>query len=358
MSPARRFVVSLGFVLGWVGLFVLGFASGTARAADPTDPPLIVGTKESPPYAYKDEEGIWSGSSIELWREIALALDVEYQFEERDLDGLLRGLERGDLDVAVAALTITSERERRFDFTHPFETSGLSVAVSVPDVSLWSGLWETLRSRQFLQLMLGLGGMQFMVGTLMWWFERKHPHPDFEANPRQGLFSGYWWAVVTMTTVGYGDKTPQTRRGRILALAWMIVSIILISTFTATVASMNTLNQLNADIRTPDDLVRLRVGTIRHSTSETWLRDAELNFRDYEDGPAAITALRNGEIDAVIYDRGLLEQLMVDMHADEIEDLELLSMTWQRQDYAFAVPSGSPLREEINAVLPALLRDR
>lgn len=46
-----------------------------------------------------------------------------------------------------------------------------------------------------------------------------------------------WWSVVTMTTVGYGDKFPTSGPGRLLAVAVMFMSLFLLSSFTATFAS-------------------------------------------------------------------------------------------------------------------------
>jgi voltage-gated potassium channel len=46
-----------------------------------------------------------------------------------------------------------------------------------------------------------------------------------------------WWAYVTITTVGYGDKYPVTTEGRIIAAVLMTAGVGLFGTFTAYVAS-------------------------------------------------------------------------------------------------------------------------
>jgi len=48
---------------------------------------------------------------------------------------------------------------------------------------------------------------------------------------------GLWWAVTTVTTVGYGDRFPTTTEGRILAVMLMLVGISLVGVITASVAS-------------------------------------------------------------------------------------------------------------------------
>ncbi len=54
----------------------------------------------------------------------------------------------------------------------------------------------------------------------------------FGGKPIHGFGSALWFAAVTMTTVGYGDKTPQTPLGRGLAFIWMFLGIVLVSAFT------------------------------------------------------------------------------------------------------------------------------
>src|SRR5207248_6212190 len=53
----------------------------------------------------------------------------------------------------------------------------------------------------------------------------------------QSIGDALWWAVVTTTTVGYGDVSPVTGEGRLIAVGLMIVGIGFIGVFTATVTS-------------------------------------------------------------------------------------------------------------------------
>jgi voltage-gated potassium channel len=63
----------------------------------------------------------------------------------------------------------------------------------------------------------------------------------FEVHAKESNIHGFadalWWAVVTVTTVGYGDKFPVTAAGRGVAVVLMLVGIGLIGVLTATVSS-------------------------------------------------------------------------------------------------------------------------
>lgn len=52
------------------------------------------------------------------------------------------------------------------------------------------------------------------------------------------ILDSIWWALVTMTTVGYGDKVPLTHEGRLLAAFVMLSGVAVVSLFTATISSV------------------------------------------------------------------------------------------------------------------------
>nr|WP_175349453.1 potassium channel family protein [Cellulomonas humilata] len=62
--------------------------------------------------------------------------------------------------------------------------------------------------------------------------ERGQPGANIE-----NLGDGFWWAITTMTTVGYGDRYPVTTTGRFVAAALMVAGIALLGVVTATLAS-------------------------------------------------------------------------------------------------------------------------
>ena len=79
------------------------------------------------------------------------------------------------------------------------------------------------------------------------------------ANPHiQSLGDAFWWAIVTATTVGYGDISPTTSQGRIIAVVLMLVGIGVIGAFTATVASFFVTQEEGPDFKQMEArLVRL-----------------------------------------------------------------------------------------------------
>jgi voltage-gated potassium channel len=60
---------------------------------------------------------------------------------------------------------------------------------------------------------------------------------NVEGSNIKSFSDGLWWAVTTVTTVGYGDRFPTTTEGRILAVMLMLVGISLVGVITASVAS-------------------------------------------------------------------------------------------------------------------------
>ena len=106
------------------------------------------------------------------------------------------------------------------------------------------GLLETLfNSRRLRTIFAALLFFIFLFGYLFYVSE-----PDV-----RNLGDGIWWALVTITTVGYGDITPVTTLGRVVASSLMLLGLGLIATITAIVSAKFIQNFV--DHHTNDDVL-------------------------------------------------------------------------------------------------------
>ncbi len=314
-----------------------------------TQEPIRVAIKEAPPFVVKTADGNWSGPAVELWQHAAGVMNRPFEYREKDLAGLLTAVESGEVDIAVGALSVTTARERRFDFTHPFHTTGFGIATLQLDSGGWLAVLKKLVSGPFLTAAGGLLLILLLTGLIVFLLERRKNPEQFGGNWVQGLGSGLWWSAVTMTTVGYGDKAPVTPAGRFVALLWMFIAIITISGFTASIASSLTVERLTT-IQSAEDLKSARVGTVASSSSEEYLRDERIAPRAYANLPEALEKLASGELDAVVYDLPLLAYHLAQQ--PQWSEIAVLPESLTVQHYAFAVPSGSTLREPLNQIIP------
>lgn len=313
--------------------------------------PLAVGIKEAPPFSVKGDDGRWRGLSVELWEAIAADQGYEFEWRQQPLDELLANVEAGKLDLAVGALTVTPQREEQMDFTHAIYQSGYAIALrGEGGATGWLATLRGVLSWQFIRAVAALLGVLLLAGAAMWWFEHKKNRDHFGGDMIQGLGEGLWWSAVTMTTVGYGDRVPVTRGGRIVALIWMFTSIIIISGFTATIAASLTMNQMKTSIDGLADLRQETVATLKGSTSEAFLEREKIGELTYYDSiQAGLDAVVAGEVRAMVYDAPILSYLLT--QRPYAGRLALIKTEKQPQVYAFALPEGSSLKEPVNRSL-------
>jgi len=105
-------------------------------------------------------------------------------------------------------------------------------------------------------------------------------------------------------------------------------------------------------VRDIHDLAHVRTSTVTGTTSVDYLKSQGISFRGYADERTALNALIKSQTDAVVFDAPTLRYLA----NDEFEGaVTVLPVRFDRQDYAIALPQGSPLREPINRSLTRLV---
>lgn len=316
-----------------------------ASVEQPPTPPkqLIIGTRVVPPFAFKDGGGKWEGISIELWRDIALRLKLDYKFVEAGtVKELIEGVVAKRFDVGVGAITVTEERQRRLDFSHPFFTTGLAIATAPSsDSPVWSQL-SAMFSWQWLMIALAVFGAIVLVGFLIWLVERR-------ANETMDTPSeGFWSSLTMLLTASFTPPEPRTLAGRTIAALWVVVSLVMLTFFTGVVTSALTVQSLQGRVRGVSDLPHMRVGGVTGSTGLQWMRDERIRATAYVTVIDGLNAVANGKIDAFVYDAPILRYLA---QSDFDGRIIILPDNFAPQDYAFALPEGSALRRPLNQEL-------
>lgn len=88
---------------------------------------LYIGTHaDYPPFEYLDEE-TFRGIDIEIGKKIADKMGMEYKIRDTEFDKLLTLVQNGEVDLAISAITITSERSRVIDFSQPYYVTNQEV---------------------------------------------------------------------------------------------------------------------------------------------------------------------------------------------------------------------------------------
>lgn len=328
---------------------------------------LVIATKVAEPFVSVVEgggepgaEGVRAealeGISIELWRRIAENMELEYELRVVELDELVAGVAAGRFDAGVGAISVTPEREERLDMTHGYFMGGLGIAVGAGDGKpSWVRGLANIFSWQFAWAVGALSVLLLVVGVLVWLAERRRNAEQFGGETASGIGSGFWFAAVTMTTVGYGDKAPRTLAGRLVALVWMFGSIIVISAFTGAIASSLTAAQFSGAVRGVEDLRTARVGVLARSATVEALRDRAVTGRPFATIEEGLEAVRAGTVDAFVHDWAILQHRVT---RDYPGELRMLEAQFNVGAYAIAVPPGSGLREGLNREILSITRSR
>ena len=338
-----RFILSLIIPL-------LATLSSTAQTqpdsvAVPKDT-LRIGVAPMPPFIIKTDNNLWDGISVQLWREIADELNLVYVFRDVPTDSLITYVADSTLDMALLA-NVTSDNEAQVDFSHIYHSTTLGVAGSYTQSI--SSIAQSLLTQRFLKIILWLSLLLLIVGTLIWLIERQSNENHFggERNFWQGIGSGFWWAGVTMTTIGYGDKAPVTFWGRALALLWMLIAMAVTASLTAALVSVVGMGQ-GGTIQVPNDLRKRKVGAQPETDAATYLEEVRINFQPYDSVPEGLEAVQEERIEAFVHSAPVLRYWVNENNSLSVK-IETTHVRPQR--YAIAMATNSPWQEPVDQAL-------
>ena len=353
----RRFIIALAFVYPLVSSFPLKaqnyFSEPPSSSETKTDLPskLRVGFAGGEPAVIVSGTGKITGITVEMWHELAekLNLNDEMVFYS-SVPEMLVHLGLGKIDVAFGTISITPERLELFDFTQPVGQDHLTLLLPSSPPTLWGIVrpflgWAFISSAGVIYLCL------FTVGNLLWLAEHKDNPEQFTPEYFKGIKEGMWCAVMTFTTVGYGDRYPITPLGRIIASWWAIISTIIVSSLTAGIATTLALAfspRSVEEFSKPQDLNNARIAVITGSNAAKWATYYGARLVPIKDLASGITQLKNKQVDAILYSRLFLENYL---HQNPQIDYRMANFSLGTEYYSIALTANNPLTKKLNEQL-------
>ncbi len=282
-------------------------------------------------------------------------MEVDYDlFTVETTDDQLNAVANGDADIALGGIAVTRDREADFDFSYPYFAAGLRIMIPAESPVDVTALITNFFSPLVVQILGILLVTVLIAAHVIWFVERRHNPDQFPHGYFAGIWEAIWWAAVTVTTVGYGDRTPRGVIGRIFGLLWMIAGLFLLTYFTASVTSTLTLRELRGTINDITDLPGKRVVTVQDSPSADYLQTRNLHPILVEDIDTAYTLLKDGHADAVVYDSPVIDYYATTEGRGFVQVIDKL---FDREDYAVVVPPDSPYREAITRATLEVMED-
>ncbi|MGQ0672517.1 MAG: transporter substrate-binding domain-containing protein [Hyphomicrobium sp.] len=344
-------------VLVAVLLAITSFGASAQQTAPTEGGTLRVSTRVLPPMV-TEAKGELGGFAIDLWREIARRLAVTSVLKvEPDVRALLAAVKSGEADLGIAAISITAERDKEFDFSQPMLDGGLQILIRDGGEGGTSSPLRDLLRLLFSRTILEWFGIALLLvlvpAHILWFVERGKKDgvvPDKDYFP--GIFHAMWWAGSTLAA--QGDQMPRHWLARVMALVWLFTSVIFIAFYTAQLTAALTVKRIQGEISGPQDLPGKAVATTAGSTAAAYLKGVRAKVTEVASIDAAFKALNSRAVDAVVFDAPILQH-----HAAHAGKglVTVVGPVFREEDYGIAFPRGSVWRKRVDGALLSMRED-
>eukprot|EP00795_Rhopilema_esculentum_P002201 gene2201-17797_t len=141
--------------------------------------------------------------------------------------------------------------------------------------------------------------MAIIAGIAIWMMDTWFNVLEFPRSFLRGPFEGFWWAFVSMTTVGYGDRAPKSYIARIFAVIWIFLGVTIFSMYSAALTSALT----KKVVVTRDSLSGKKIAVVNTTAaSHAAARRENAEIKGYGGIDEIIRALKKGEADGAAFD--------------------------------------------------------
>ncbi|KAL9951704.1 hypothetical protein ACROYT_G044426 [Oculina patagonica] len=145
-----------------------------------------------------------------------------------------------------------------------------------------------------------------LAGIIIWILDSSTNEEHFPRTFFKGAGEGLWWSVITFSTVGYGDRCPQSIPAKIFAMAWFLIGLVIFAIFMGSLASVLTVTviSMNSNGASATGVADSKIAVVTNSSEQQM---AVKKFRNkieigstFPDLNSMIKALQEGNITSVL----------------------------------------------------------
>ncbi|KAL6848524.1 hypothetical protein ACP4OV_021818 [Aristida adscensionis] len=309
-----------------------------------------------------DITGSMKGYCVDVFTQALTLLPypVTYRFvpfgsgtENPHYDKLVQMVAENEFDAAIGDIAITMNRTQIADFTQPFIETGL--VILAPVKKHITNSWAFLQPFT-LQMWCVTGLFFLIVGVVIWILEHRI-NDEFRGSPRQQIITIVWFSFSTLF-FAHRENTMSTL-GRGVLIIWLFVVLIIQSSYTASLTSILTVQQLDTsvkgieDLKSSDDPIGYQVGSF---AKEYMIKELNISLsrlkalgspEEYAEnlklGP------KKGGVMAIVDERSYVDLFLSTYCKVAVAGSDFTSRGW-----GFAFPRDSPLQVDISTAILAL----
>jgi polar amino acid transport system substrate-binding protein len=327
-------------------------------AKEPTsDTVLKVGIKPSEPWVMYDKSLPESerqpiGFSIDLWNKVAESIGrkTEWVYHKTTPD-VIDSAHDGKIDLGIAAITVSSEREKRVDFSNSMYETGLQIMVSAEnnETNPLNILIIELKKLLTWTVLGWLLVMLLVTSHLRLLVDRISGDNFFPRGYFKGIYETLWWGITMLVTW----ETPQSKGlARTIDLAWHLIGLIALSIMTAVVTAALTSQAIVGNIQSEKDLPGKRVAAVATDAPRQYLTKIGADVVSVQSIEEGMALLREEQVEALVHDGPRLSYLAGKINkAEKKKIFYVLPAIFNAQNYGIVLPHDSALREPVNKVL-------
>eukprot|EP00850_Spirogloea_muscicola_P008835 SM000048S16547 [mRNA] locus=s48:328815:349282:- [translate_table: standard] len=297
----------------------------------------------------------FQGYCIEIFRAALEQLDysVPYMFVSFG-DGsttpnytqMVEAVANKAFDAAVGDITVTAERSLIVDFTQPYESSGLVVVV--PQKGTSASPWAFTKPFAW-SLWLFIGGLLVLHAFVVWLLEERAKEKEVKGGLKQQLVTMLWFSFNTLFF--NLPTTVMTTPGRLVVIVWLVVVLILTSSYTASLTSLLTVQQLSSSIQSVAELI-LSGQSIAYQAGSfvpAYLRGLgvlqsrlvpEQTYEDYD------KVLKSGAVGAIVDESPYMELFL-----SKYCNYAIVGQEFTKSGWGFVFQQGSLLATDISSAI-------